>query len=676
MGQERMVTGQGSSENLVRLVRKARWYRNRLAAMSAPEIAHRLEEQARRRFSRLHLPGAVTGFDGTKQASPVWPGLADGVGRIAGDADLLAGWSAHAAATQAGNLSFLGIDWPVPDAQGGVRIPDWHLDPATGQRWPHDRYCFDISYRHADEYGDVKNVWELSRLQYLQPIAAYALVAEDAAAITACERHLLSWVAENPVYKGVHWSSGIEVGFRIVSILVVLSLIGDRFAADTRHALLRSLYQHGWWLARFPSRHSSANNHLVAEAAGLFLLGTLCADMPGARRWADYGRAVLERECQTQIHGDGVGAEQSPAYVALTLEWLLLCGDLGRRIDKPFSTEYWSRIAKAGGFLKWITDSAGHQPRIGDDDDSHVFGNGTGVEPTVNSVMAAVAQAVDRPEISPPVPVRHLRHALIPAPPPNNVWPGGFRHFSEGGYSVQRHLGSGAADHLLVFDHGPIGYLSIAAHGHADTLSVWLHVEGQPVLIDGGTYLYHAGHAWRDHFRGTVAHNTLTISGENSSEISGPFNWARKAETRVLELRDSPDAWRVQAEHDGYQAAHGVAHVRSVARTGPGLYRITDQLRGKPGGQRVEIGFLVSPAFDVEAAGTGFRIRDERGAVLTIRHEGGLAGWLETGRSAPERGWHSPSFGVRAPAPRIVFAGELSAEREAVFELEIHEIGQ
>lgn len=671
-----MVTGQASSENLVRLVRKARWYRNRLAAMSAAEIAHRLEEQARRRISRLYLPRSVRRFDGAALEPPVWPGLADGVGRIAGDAALLADWTETARQVGAGHLSFLGIDWPRPVEGATDSLPDWHLDPATGQRWPDDRYCFDISYRHADEYGDVKNVWELSRLQYLQPVAAYALVSEDAAAISTCERHLDSWIAANPVYRGVHWSSGIEVAFRIVSILVVLGLIGDRFSERSRAGLMRSLYQHGWWLARYPSRHSSANNHLVAEAAGLFMLGTLCPGLPGASRWAAYGRAVLERECQRQIHADGVGAEQSPAYAALTVEWLLLSGDLGRRLGRDFSPEFWSRIARAGAFLKWVTDSSGHQPRIGDDDDSHVLGNGMGVEPTINSVMAAVAHATDRPEISPPVPVRHLRHALMPAPPPNGIWPGGFRHFSEGGYSVQRHLGKGAADHLLVFDHGPIGYLSIAAHGHADTLAVWLHVEGEPVLIDAGTYLYHAGHAWRDHFRGTVAHNTLTIGGENSSEISGPFNWARKAETRVLELKDSPDAWQVSAEHDGYRASHGVSHVRTLARTGTGTYRITDSLRGQPSPQRVEIGFLVSPMFEVEAAGTGFRIRDERGVVLTIRHAGGLAGWLETGRSAPERGWHSPSFGVRAPAPRIVFAGELSPGREAAFDLEIHEVGQ
>ena len=42
----------------------------------------------------------------------------------------------------------------------------------------------------------------------------------------------------------------------------------------------------------------------------------------------------------------------------------------------------------------------------------------------------------------------------------------------------------------LVFDAGPLGYLGIAAHGHADALSVLLSVAGQPVLVDPGTYSY------------------------------------------------------------------------------------------------------------------------------------------------------------------------------------------
>ena len=35
----------------------------------------------------------------------------------------------------------------------------------------------------------------------------------------------------------------------------------------------------------------------------------------------------------------------------------------------------------------------------------------------------------------------------------------------------------------------------------------------EPVLVDAGTYLYHAGGSRRDELRGTPAHNTLSISG-------------------------------------------------------------------------------------------------------------------------------------------------------------------
>ncbi|WP_417514177.1 heparinase II/III domain-containing protein [Minwuia sp.] len=664
-----MTSADETSAALSRIIKRYRWYRNRLAAMSASEVAHRIDEMRKRQISKRHVPGSVLDFDPGDMSLPVWPGLAEGVGRLAADPTLMSHWAKHRDAVAECRFEFLGITWPAPGRDGAM--PDWHLDPVTGDRWPAGDYCFDIPYRHADAFGDVKNVWEISRLQYLQPLAAYARISEDPAATRLCLDHLLSWIDENPPYQGVNWPSMIEVAFRIVSIIVVTSLLGDHVSRDERIIILRSLYQHGWWIDRFPSRHSSANNHLVAEAAALFLLGSLSPDLPGASRWRSYGTRTLERAATDQIAPDGVGREQSPAYAALTLEWLLLCGDLGRRLDRPFSQSFWHRIGKAGEFLKWITDSGGHQPRIGDDDDSHVFGNGMGIEPTVNSVMGCIASATDEPALAPPVPVSHLRNALFPAPQPDVIWPAGVRHFGEGGYTVDRQPArDGTADHLLVFDHGALGYLSIAAHGHADTLAVWMHVGGRPVLIDGGTYLYHAGHQWRDHFRGTVAHNTLTISGENSSEISGPFNWARKAKASVAGFTPEADSWTISAEHDGYLESHRVTHRRTVARQSPNTFRIADRLLGPRGDHRVEIGFLVSPDFQVEAMGTGFVIRDEaHKTVLQILNDGQLPGWVETGRTAPERGWYSPSFGVRQAAPRIVFAGQLATNHETAFRL-------
>ena len=40
-------------------------------------------------------------------------------------------------------------------------------------------------------------------------------------------------------------------------------------------------------------------------------------------------------------------------------------------------------------------------------------------------------------------------------------------------------------------DAGPLGYQTIAAHGHADALSFTLSVGGMEFLVDPGTYAYH-----------------------------------------------------------------------------------------------------------------------------------------------------------------------------------------
>ena len=75
----------------------------------------------------------------------------------------------------------------------------------------------------------------------------------------------------------------------------------------------------------------------------------------------------------------------------------------------------------------------------------------------------------------------------------------------------------------IVFDTGPLGYLSIAAHGHADALSLLASYGGWPVFVDPGTYSYKPKDVWRDWFRGTLAHNTVTIDSLNQSQIRGPY---------------------------------------------------------------------------------------------------------------------------------------------------------
>ena len=638
------------------LLHRLRWYRNRLAAMSLPEVLFRFAELARRMATRHHRPRGTSLLRNDAGPLPDLPGLADGVGELAAlRSGPLGGWQALADDLGNGRLNLLGRDWPLMDG-----VPDWHIDPVRGGRWPSDRCGFDVPYRENAALGDVRFAWEVGRLQYLQPVAALALVAEDRRLGLLVERHALDWVRHNPLALGVHWATGLEVALRAFSLLSIVSLLGESMLSpEARQRLTVSLAEHGWWLARFPSRHSSANHHLVAESAALFLLASLLPGLRGAGRWAAQSRATLEIEIRRQFHADGVGAEQSVALAAFSLEWLLLAEAVARRLGPPFSEGYVERLGLAGGFLAGLADANGNRPAIGDDEASRVFGGAQEGAGYVNGVLAALAAVLDRPDLTPVDWQPHLRLAVAGLPPtPAVAQPTGLRHFPQGGYSVARDVDDGH-EVLLTLDHGPVGYLSIAAHGDADALSVWLNVEGRPVLVDAGTHLFHQGDGWRSHFRSTSAHNTLTIDGADSSVAAGPFNWSHKAQVEVLGLNDDPAAWWVEAAHDGYALAYGYRHCRRLERLGPGLYQISDRLEGDGGVARVEIGFLLAPNLSVSNVSGGFVVGEPGRRLLFLRHEGPLKGWLEHGLENPVRGWYAPDFGRLVPAPRIVFAGKM-----------------
>lgn len=647
----------GASGNGRSLLETLSWYRNRIAAMSAPEIGHRIGEQLKRRASRRmpSVPAADIAMESWRL-----PGLDEAWRAGQADSARRKLWRAAADRLATGRVRLLGREWPVR-----VDSTDWHLDPVTGRTWPSAPFCFDISYRHRADLGDVKYVWELNRLQHLQLPAALAAAEEDAALARLCLREIDSWIDANPPYRGVNWASGIELALRAVSMLTVAALLEAKglFELD-RRKLTRTLAAHGYWLRRFPSRFSSANNHCVAEAGGLFLLGSLLPDLPDAEDWRSFGRASLMAEAERQILADGVGAEQSPTYTAFTLEWFLLCGTVASRLGQPFPVRFWRRIAAAGEHLRWITDAAGGQPRIGDDDEGRVMASEPDEQSYVSAMLGCMATALERPDLVPPCATAGLRQAYFGRPMAGRERIDGARHFADGGYTVA-HAWEHGRDCLWVVDHGPLGFLSIAAHGHADALAVWLHLDGQPVLVDAGTFLYHGGGAWRDHFRGTPAHNTLSIAGGNSSRIGGAFNWTAKAKTTVLSHDDDADRWHVEAEHDGFLRDFGVRHRRRVERTGAGCFAITDRLVGKGGPLEVEIGFLLHPTLSVELDRGRAAIRSADGLLMTIDAETTLAAVVQRGQIEPSRGWYSPAFSERGPTSRLVYRGPL-AEGDAV----------
>lgn len=615
------------------------WYINRLRSMEPAELVHRLGEKARKLRSKRRHQG-WDGFSGAS-TSPLLPHFAQQV-RAASPVQQ----AAIAQASEAllgGQYAALGQVWPAVDAGNLFPAERWRLDPVTGQLWPGaERYCFEIDFRHDGTRGDIKYVWEFNRLQFLPVLAAQWLLSGDAANLRAIEQAIGSWHAANPPFGGVAWASGIEVALRGISLVLALELVGPHLSEQTQALMGQILSASLFWLKRYPSRFSSANNHLVAELVGEYVIGAAIGHRD-EKAWAD----VLE-ELGKQILPDGGGAEQTPSYGAFTAELVLMAALVARQGGRLLLQASSERLAAFHQFLLWT----GPQARFGDDDEGRVVALGFESDYGA-SVGAAIAVFLRLPS---PFSGDDFRALLFGQQPGSATPPRGLKVFPQTGLSVWRgELGSRPA--VLRFDHGPLGYLGIAAHGHADALSISLELDGQAILVDPGTFLYGSGGPWRDWFRSTPAHNTLNLGGQSQSIISGAFNWSHKAQSHLLEHKNDPH-WELLAEHDGYERRFGVRHRRRLRQEGSAIL-IEDQLTGR--GHDAEIVFQLAPGLQADLVGTSIAVSRDGSALLSIGLPPGSIQIASGGAHPGEGGWVSPRFGRKVAAPRISWRGRVDA---------------
>jgi uncharacterized heparinase superfamily protein len=639
------------------LLSRGRWYAARLAAMPPREVPHRIAQARRCMMWRRDIAGWLA-FDAIGDGpladlAPLRARLSRSVGLGADDPSRIS-----RRRTFDGQFGFLGFDWPPVAVEQGraLQIPSlfWFHDPITGKSWPDEETSsFDIDVRSTGaQIGDVKYVWEPNRLQMLHPLAAAMAATQDRTARQIAFSVLESWAAANPPYRGVNWVSGIELALRLVSIMLVVAAAEPSTLSFGERILIRRLVvAHARYLAAFPSLYSSANNHRVAEGLGLFIAGALLPDLDEARLWLDDGRAILEAESVRQILADGVGAEQSPTYQAFTMEMLALAARLAVDLRAPLDASVTERLVRGAEYLLWLAGDNGHVPAIGDDDEGRVIAQPPDREPRyVVSVIAAVAGLAERSDLAPAARDPHLRDAIFDSPVTPSAERTGLRISERGGITVANETIAGRRSHL-VFDHGPLGLLPLAAHGHADALAIWLTIDGQPVFIDAGTYRYFSGGEVRTELRESLAHNTLAIERVSHSRASTAFGWSTKANASLVAASHGPEWW-VTAAHDGYRRRFGVRHIRQVSRTPTG-YAVEDRLDGHNRPLPVGLRYLCHPDVTVAIEGGTVTISGKSGLLCRITPPKGFS--VEIGQTL-----HSQRFGHVAPAPQLVFAGQLA----------------
>ncbi|MFC9589610.1 alginate lyase family protein [Streptomyces sp. NPDC056944] len=641
----------------------AGWYLRRLSRMGPSEVGGRVGDAVRRRRWRSARPvcPSVTGarFTAVLPAGALAAVPPDAAKRLVADADRL----------MAGHAEYFGVE------RDDMVAPDWCHDPKTGRRAPWG-YAFDVPYRSEETVGDIKQIWEPSRHQYLTVLAAaYAVTGDERYAERVAE-HLRSWWAANAPLRGVHWTSGIELGIRLLSWVWVRRLLDGWSGAaglfEDNPVALRQIWHHQRWLAAFPSRGSSANNHVIAETAGQFAAACAFDWFPSSARWRDDALRSLERHLRSNTFLSGLNRELASEYHGLVLELGLAAVAEADAAGVPVPGAIRPVLLRMTDALAAVVDGRLRPPRQGDSDDGHGLVLDGADTDRWGSLLATGDAVFGRLDWWPEVTGTDVRTPLLaalvrpygkggtaPALPRPATRPA---HFPDAGMTVLR----GPEEIWVRCDGGPHGFLSIAAHAHADALSVEVRHDGVDVLADPGTYCYHGQPEWRQYFRSTLGHNTLRLGGADQSASGGPFLWTRHAGSRVL-VADTSDekVARWSAEHDGYE---GSVHRRRVELTAASReVKVVDEVRGRGGS--VELAFHLGPLVSAELTGnravlTWTRDGEDRSAVLDLPGE--LTWRAHRGESEPPLGWYSAGFGRKEPSTTLVGSGFADGTREFV----------
>ena len=467
----------------------------------------------------------------------------------------------------AGKFDLLGLD----GLNFGEPI-DWQLEPVSGKRAPLEHWSR-LNYLDSELTGDKKIVWELNRHQYFVTLGrAYWLTGDEryAAIFTA---HLKSWMDQNPPKLGINWASSLEVAFRSISWLWALGFF-KQSAALTGSLLLRALkflYLHARHLETYLSTYFSPNTHLTGEALGLFYLGTMLPEFRAARRWREIGRRILVEQLAVHVKPDGTYFEQSSYYHRYTADFYTHFLVLSRLNNEPVPSNVESRLELLLDHLMYISRPDGTTPFFGDDDGGRLMMLDQRAANDFRATLATGAALFNRSDykfiageaaeetlwLLGPKGLAKFQALVAEEPAAQSM------AFAEGGYYVMRD-GWGPTANYLLLDCGPHGSHN-CGHAHADALSFELAARGKALLVDPGTYTYTGSKELRDWFRGSAAHNTLTVDGQSSSTPDGPFSWTTIARCDAQSWISGERFDYFAGMHDGYERlAAPVSHSRGV----------------------------------------------------------------------------------------------------------------
>src|SRR6202158_252120 len=483
-------------------------------------------------------------------------------------------------------LGYENLDFTFDCGSGRDKDIDWHLDPVHGKRAPLDPW-FKIPFLDFAVVGDHKVTWELNRHQHLVTLAKARLLSGDEKYVRELMAQWRRRLKANPYPLGINWGSTLEVAFRSLSWIWVDHLLaGATEYADFRAEMAPALAFHGRYIERYLSTYFSPNTHLLGEAVALFFLGTLYPQMPRAAHWKESGWQIVLHEAGRQVRPDGVYFEQSLHYHVYALDFFLYARLLAARNGMEIPRAYDAVLGQMLDVVATLAQ-AGPAESFGDDDGGRLWNPRRNRTEQMTDPLAGGAlmyprdfsaarmtedeiwwlgnQAVEKLSST-----HAIAHSSTQASPAAHSLA-----FPDGGLYVL--ADSQPYAQAMVVDAGPQG-VGRSGHGHADALSLRLHMDGRRWLVDSGSGVYISKDpADRDTFRGTGAHNTMRVDGVDQAVADEPFSWTHIPAPQAENWIAGKSFTYFVGSHNGYaRLADPVVHRRHVLKIAGGLWLVRD----------------------------------------------------------------------------------------------------
>jgi uncharacterized heparinase superfamily protein len=364
--------------------------------------------------------------------------------------------------------------------------------------------------------------------------------------------------------------------------------VSDRLAAE----LVESIAAQA---GHVRSTLTSERNHRTLE---LYALLIVALALPGLDDGLlELAVTELHQNLLEDFRPDGVHRESSTHYHMIALRSFAGARENCRRYGVALPAGFDERFSLACDFARAIRRPDGSIPALSDSD--------TG---DYSELLELAARLLAREEL--------------------RTLPSGPAGFPDGGYHVQR-----AEGRYLIFDCGPLGD---GGHGHYDLLSIEAWDGDRPLVLDPGRFTY--AEPLRRWFRGTAAHNTVCVDGEDQTPYARGRSSLPAAEGRFLGRATTSGLDVVYGE--ARSPVYDAVHRRRVALVGGAYWVIEDRLTADRS-HTYDLRFHLAPG-RASVAAPGIVLTDSLALVVS----GAWAVSLDDG-------WISPRYGERSAAPVV-----------------------